>query len=117
MAPHAPGEVFHFTQDFLALGFAVFATAGIAECDDELVEVVEEFVGSTTEHAVFDAVFTDAADGLEKSAAAVTELNPIDGEVDVGAVAGGIIPDTEEIDGCFKAEEVECAFKYGIVLI
>ena len=117
VAPHAPGEAFHLTQDFLAQGFTILATAGVAEGDDELVEVVEEFVGSTSGHAVFDAVFADAADSLEKGAAAVAELNPIDREVDVGAVAGGIIPDTEKIDGCFKAEQVECSFKYGIVMI
>ena len=75
VAPHAPGEVFHLTQDFLAQGFTILATAGVAE------------------------------------------LNPIDRAVDVGAVAGGIIPDTEKIDGCFKAEQVERSFNYGIVMI
>ncbi|MDF1712636.1 MAG: hypothetical protein P1U90_10390 [Akkermansiaceae bacterium] len=60
VATHAPGEVFHFAQDFLALGFAVLATAGITECDDELVEIMEELACPTTGHAVFDAVFTDA---------------------------------------------------------
>lgn len=117
VATHAPGEVFHFAQDLFALGFAILATAGVAEGDDELVEIVEELVRSTTRHAVFDAVFANATDRLEKGAAAVTELNPVDGKVDVGAVAGGVIPDTEEVDGCFIAEEVECSFKYGIVLI
>ena len=117
VAPHAPGEVLHLTQDFLAQGFTILTTSSVAEGDDELVEIVEEFVGSTTGHAVFDAVFADAVDSLEKGAAAVAELNPIDGEVDVGAVAGGIIPDTEEVDGYFKAKEVECSFKSGIVLI
>ena len=42
-------------------------------------------------------MFANATDSLEKSAAAVAELNPIDGEVDVGAVAGGIIPDAADV--------------------
>jgi len=97
-------------EGLLAQGFAVLATPGVAEGDDELVEFAEEFVGSTTGHAFFYAVFADAVNCLEKGAAAVTELNPIDGEVDVGAMAGGVIPDVEEVDGGFKAKEVECSF-------
>lgn len=68
-------------------------------------------------HAVFDAVFADARGGFEKGSAAVAELDPVDGEVDVGTVAGGVIPDTEEIDGKFKAKEVDGLFNYGIVMI
>lgn len=117
VAAHSLGEVFHFSDDLFALGFAVFAAPGVSQGDDELIKIVEEFVGAVFGHAVFDAVFADAADGFEKAAAAVAELNPIDRKMDVRAVAGGIIPDAEKIDGHFKAEEVERSFKYGIVLI
>ena len=68
-------------------------------------------------HTVFYAMLADAADGLEQGATAVAELNPVDWEVDVGAVAGGVIPDAEKVDWDFKTEEVDRLLKYGVVLI
>lgn len=46
----------------------------------------------------------------------VGKLHPINREVDVGAVAGGVIPDFEEVNGHFKTKEVDRPFEYGIVL-
>lgn len=110
---HAAGEVFELTGDLLALGLAVFATTGVAKGDGELVEVAKEFVRAAFGHAVLDAVFADAAGGFEQGPTAVAELNPVDGEMNVRAVAGGVIPDVVEIDRDFKAEEVDGTFKYG----
>jgi len=117
VAGHAAGKFLKVPCDFFALGFAVFAAPGVAEGDEKLIEVVKEFVGTAFGHAVFDAVFSDAAGSLEKGAAAVAELDPVDGKMDVGAVAGGVIPDAVEVGGIFKSEEVDGFFKYGIVLI
>lgn len=78
---------------------------------------MQELAGTTTGYAVFDAVFSDAGGGFQEGAAAVAELNPVDGKVDIRAVTGGVIPDTEEVDGKFKAEEIKRLFKYGVVLI
>lgn len=101
---HALGKVFELTGYFLALGLAVFAPAGVAQQDDQLVEIVQEFVGTAFGHAVDDAVLSDAARGFDEGAAAVPELHPIDGEVDVRAVTGGVIPHAEKVDGDFKSE-------------
>lgn len=113
----ALGEEFEFTGHFLALGLAVFAPAGVAQQDDQLVEIVQEFVGTAFGHAVDDAVLSDAARGFGEGAAAVPELYPVDREVNVGAVTGGVIPHTEKVYGNFKSEQVDGVFKYGIVLL
>lgn len=111
VACHAMGKAFQGAGDFLALSSAVFAATGVSQRDEELIEIVQEFAGAAKGHAVFDAVFSDAGGGFEEGAAAVSELDPVNREVNIGTVAGGVIPDAEEVDGKFKAEEIDRSFK------
>ena len=93
VARHAVGKMLELADEFFALGFAIFAAAGIADANHDLIEVVEEFCRAAFWHAIFYPVVADACDGFEEGAAAVRELDPVDGEVDIWTVTGGIIPD------------------------
>ena len=118
MVGHATGEFFHLAEDLFAQRLAVFAPAGVAQGDVELVEVVEEFLwAAALWHAVFDAVPPDAGGGFEQGAAAVAELHPVDGEVDVGAVAGAVVPGGGEVGGDLEAEEVDGLFAQLVVAV
>ena len=60
-------------------------------------------------------MFADDADRFEQGPGGVGELDPVDGEVDVGDETGGVIPNFEEVGGDLEAEGVDEDFEVGIL--